>query len=186
MTPIPQPQNQRLNNHRVTSEYDPYILDDEFNKTQHPKPSDITVSTKILRGFNVQEVQEQSLPLPELETAGRPWRAALTIVEADIQIVFDITNSIVLGRSYPSTELFKGVDLSPFNAYELGVSREHAVLLLQESQVILRDNESSNGTLLNNKRLKANVKYVLQSGDLLNLAKMALRFDLLYNPFDRS
>ena len=185
MTPIPLSKHQPLNN-QIVSEYDPYILDDEFNKTQHPRPLETTVSTKILRGFNVQEVQEQSLPLKELETAERPWRAALTIMEVDIQIVFDITNSIVLGRSYPSTEMFKGVDLSPFNAYEMGVSREHAVLLLQENQVILRDNDSSNGTLLNNKRLKPNTKYVLQSGDLVNLAKMALRFDLLYYPFDRS
>ena len=157
--------------------------DEEFDKTI-PRILNTHVRTKkISSGFDAQELEEQEPFL--LQQAGHPRRVSLTILDADIQIVFDITGSVALGRSYPSTDIFNGIDLSPFNAYEQGVSRNHATILLRDNQVIIRDNESENGTLLNNKMLKPNTNYILHRGDRVNLGAMSLRFDLLYNSFER-
>lgn len=119
-----------------------------------------------------------------LDSASQLWRIAMTILELDIQIVFDLRESVVLGRSYPHPELFDGIDLSPYSAYESGVSRNHAIIKQQNDSVLLVDNDSVNGTLLNNKKLVGNTTYPLKSGDLVRLGKLDVRFEFLYNPFN--
>lgn len=138
--------------------------------------------TKKLAAETVQELDAREVS--ELDSHGRPWRVAMTLLDFDVQIVVDLDSSIVMGRSYPQTELFPGVDLSPFDAYQRGVSRHHAVLQLEDQQVVIRDNGSANGTLLNGKRIRPDFSYPLRNGDIVSLAKMQLKFELLYNPLD--
>ena len=73
----------------------------------------------------------------------RPWRIGITILSMGIQIILDLTENVAIGRSYPETELFQGVDLSPFNAYDLGISRRHALLALDGDRVVIVDNDSA-------------------------------------------
>lgn len=145
----------------------------------------VSTHTKILSGYNIEEIpaQEQR-QRATLAGNATPWRVAVTVQSADVQIVFDITASIVLGRSYPHTELFKGIDLSPYDAYQKGVSRNHATISLKDGKVVINDNNSANGTLLNGKRLKPLTNFVLRTGDIVSLGNLELRFELLYDPFE--
>ena len=60
---------------------------------------------------------------------------------------------------------------------EPSISRNHAVLLVQEGQYFLMDNGSSNGSYLNGKRLVPNRPYPVIVGDSLKFGEVKVRFE---------
>ncbi len=139
-----------------------------------------------LETANLSDVLAQELSERELSDVVRTmnfWRVAMTIVEFDIQLVVNVSGPVMLGRSSGTDNDYNYIDLSPYNAHNYGVSRHHAILALHEDKVIIRDNSSSNGTLLNNKKLKELAMYPLRKGDRVRLGELELRFNMLYNPF---
>ena len=78
----------------------------------------------------------------------------------------------VLGRLSPDTRVQLTIDLTPYQAYELGVSRVHASISYDGSSFILQDLGSTNGTTLNGNSLMPNSRYVLHSGDEICLGKL--------------
>lgn len=114
----------------------------------------------------------------------RPWRIGLLIMQMQVELIFDLTETVLIGRSYPETEPFHGVDLSPFNAYEMGISRQHALLRLEKEHVVLIDKNSANGTLLNDERLAADEPYPVRNGDRVQFGVMEVKIELLMNPFE--
>ena len=163
-------------------------LDNELDQTVSAKAFDISsasgdVIPNVLANIEVQELAEQTAALQGQQ---RPWRVSLSVLDIDVQIILDITDAMVLGRANSQVAGYPTINLSPFNALECGVSRNHAFLMLQDNLLLIRDNVSMNGTYLNNKKLKPNTNYVIHSGDHVNLGRMALRFDLLFNPYGRT
>jgi Na+-transporting methylmalonyl-CoA/oxaloacetate decarboxylase gamma subunit len=72
-----------------------------------------------------------------------------------------------------------------FNDYELnlpGISRQHIVLQLGQTdkRMYITDLESSNGTLLNGKKLNANEPHALHNGDEITLSQVNLRWKALF------
>jgi FHA domain-containing protein len=159
-------------NHMSESNLDPEENNSDNNSSQ----------TKVITGSDAGELLGRNKA--PLDSASQLWRIAMTIIDIDIQIVFDLRESIVLGRSYPHPELFDGIDLSPYSAYESGVSRNHAIIKQKDDSVLLVDNDSVNGTLLNGKKLVGNTTYPLKSGDQVRFGKLDVRFEFLYNPFN--
>jgi hypothetical protein len=89
-------------------------------------------------------------------------------------ITVQTDKEFVLGRKLEdSTDTV--VDLSPYDGYVSGVSRRHALIRQTKKGVELIDLGSVNGTWLNDQRLKANVPYPLESGELIGLGKMRLQ-----------
>lgn len=66
------------------------------------------------------------------------------------------------------------VDLSPFNARELGVSRLHAIVDYSLPFPTLADLDSRNGTELNGLRVKAYEVHRLQHNDVICLGKLVI------------
>lgn len=141
-----------------------------------------TSQTKVVTGQEAGELLGRDKA--PLDSASQLWRIAMTVVDFETQIVFDLRESVVLGRSYPHPELFDGIDLSPYDAYESGVSRNHVIIKQQNDSVLIVDNESVNFTYLNTKKLVSQNAYPLKSGDIVRLGKLELRFEFLYNPFN--
>ncbi len=112
----------------------------------------------------------------------RPWRIALRIVQMQIQLVFDLAGTMVIGRAQPETNIYPDIDLGPFNAEELGVSRQHLTLKLEDDRVVVIDQKSVNGTKLNGERLKPHEPYPVRHGDELTIGTMAVKIELLTNP----
>lgn len=113
----------------------------------------------------------------------RPWRIAIIVPSMSTQIVVDLHDKLYLGRTFPKDAPFPGVDLTPFRAYEAGVSRRHAILSLKNDQIAIMDDESANGTLLNGELLEPNNNYPLRHGDRVRLGKLDLKFEMLSNPY---
>ncbi len=79
----------------------------------------------------------------------------------------------ILGRYSPG-EVAPSVDLTPYNANLLGVSRQHATIARSDDIFVLEDLGSTNGTWLNEVKLTPNKPTTFQSGDLIRLGQLGL------------
>jgi pSer/pThr/pTyr-binding forkhead associated (FHA) protein len=113
----------------------------------------------------------------------RPWRIALYLVEQQMQMIFDLTNPVTIGRASPENGYNPDIDLGAYANSDRGVSREHLYMQLEGDRVVIIDNESANGTRLNGEWLEAGKSYPLRHGDDLQLGLLKLRVELLTNPF---
>jgi len=67
------------------------------------------------------------------------------------------------------------IDLSGFDAYEQGVSRQHAILRRQNDTIVIVDLNSANNTFLNGQRLVPDQPRILRDGDEIRLGQLVLR-----------
>ncbi len=112
-----------------------------------------------------------------------PWRISLTVMDMQTELVFDLTKAMTIGRAHVETDPMPEIDLTPFNAEEMGVSRQHAKITLDEGRVVVTDLDSSNGTFLNEELLEANQPYPLRNEDSLKIGILELKVELLMDPF---
>ncbi len=82
-----------------------------------------------------------------------------------------LTGDVVLGSQSGTANV---IDLSPFDARGLGVSRRHAWLWATGTGLFAVDLHSTNGTRLNGERLKPGTPYQLGNGDVLSLGRLEL------------
>lgn len=113
----------------------------------------------------------------------RPWKVALRIIQKENRVIFDMAGPMVIGRMDPEQDVYPEVDLGAYDAEEMGVSREHLMLKLDGDRILVSDNDSSNGTLLNEDRMKPGADYPIRDGDELQLGLMKVKIELLMNPF---
>jgi len=85
---------------------------------------------------------------------------------------------IIGRRLIPTSEPM--LDLSDFDGYKMGLSRRHAMIRQAESGYEVIDLSSTNGTWLNDDRLKPYAPYPLPSGSRLLLSR--IRLYVFYRP----
>lgn len=110
-----------------------------------------------------------------------PWVMELRIVGTASVLQIQVRESMVVGRSDQTTSK-PDVDLEPYNAYELGVSRKHAMIYARNSRVTVRDLHSSNGTFINDGKLEADKDYRLRHGDILAFGKLQFQVFFVVTP----
>jgi pSer/pThr/pTyr-binding forkhead associated (FHA) protein len=98
---------------------------------------------------------------------------ALVILGQEQPILLKGGEKTVLGRYSPG-ETTPSVDLTPYSANLLGVSRKHATLCRTEKGYLLEDLDSTNGTWLNETKLLGNTPTLVKSGDLIRLGQLGL------------
>lgn len=67
------------------------------------------------------------------------------------------------------------IDLTPYGAFDKGVSRTHAALVRHEASITLVDLGSANGTLINGRRIAANQSRVVVDGDEITFGQLVAR-----------
>lgn len=85
----------------------------------------------------------------------------------------EVEHDKTLGRA--DQDFMPDIDLESFDAFEQGVSRQHAVLRRQNDTVVLIDLHSANSTFLNGQRLVADQPRILRDGDEIRLGQLVLR-----------
>lgn len=102
----------------------------------------------------------------------------------DKEIQFDVVlnNELILGRKTSPNDRQVDVDLNPYDAKELGVSRHHAIIQAHRDRIAIKDFNSSNGTYINDYVLKPMFSYRLQDGDVVQLGKLKLTVEFLPDP----
>jgi hypothetical protein len=81
----------------------------------------------------------------------------------------------VLGRKMEGA-LEYVVDLTPFGAFQMGVSRRHAKVTETKEGYEISDLESTNGTWVDKKQITPNKPWPLRSGSVVQLGRMRLLF----------
>jgi hypothetical protein len=113
------------------------------------------------------------------------WPTGDVIVTGQAPIVLEIegqemtvpvSDAITIGRvSDIPDDSRPDVDLSQFGAGEKGVSRKHVKIKRKNILVYVADLGSTNGTLLNGRRLIPNAERLLRNGDELQLGRLKIK-----------
>lgn len=78
------------------------------------------------------------------------------------------------GRAALGQAVIPDFDLTPYDGLAKGVSRIHAMIVITEKEVFLRDLTSINGSQINGIRLSPNMDYPIKAGDMINLGRLIL------------
>lgn len=97
-------------------------------------------------------------------------------------LTFRVEDRVSIGRNVAGESSRVQVDLSPYDAEQLGVSRHHIQLVTEADRLMVIDQNSGNGTFLNGNRLKAGESYRLAHGDTLLLGRMRAEVGILLAP----
>ncbi len=125
-------------------------------------------------------------PIPQKigddETGDRPiWRVRFDLAtDHTRRFGLEINGEVILGRSIDAPNL---VDLSGFNAGDLGVSRQHLMLQPTQSDLFVVDLGSTNGTMCNNETIEPDKKYALANGDSLTLGRLNFTVHIVKRPY---
>ena len=111
-----------------------------------------------------------------------PWVVQFRVVGTPDFIKVDMRENLLIGRKDTGSKNFPDIDIAPYNALKNGVSRRHAILTAKDNRVTICDLGSSNGTYINQKRLKPDQPYRLRDGDLLHLGKLELQVHFILKP----
>src|SRR5258706_15728400 len=149
-------------------------------------------STVLPPGTSICRVCQTSLNLssPATETKHLPP----LVIKDDalkITVLFEIDGqpfslpaerSLIIGRTVADGGIARvpDLDLSPFGAYEMGVSRHH-LKLCRDSAIYVNDLGSSNGTFINGQRLMPNIDYPLHHGDELRAGRLKIKVKFQYH-----
>ncbi len=106
--------------------------------------------------------------------------ATLQILDGGQIIPLANRSEFTMGRISDEQTIMPDIDLTPYRAYEYGVSRLHAALKRKEDKLTIMDLNSSNGTYLDGFRLKPEHETPLSHGCIISLGKLRIQF-LLQN-----
>jgi predicted component of type VI protein secretion system len=85
-----------------------------------------------------------------------------------------LTDKLVLGRFDTETGEAPDVDLAQYGARDSGVSRRHAMIMLEDETLKIVDLGSANATYLNGQKMMARQARILRDGDEIRLGKMTI------------
>lgn len=135
---------------------------------------------RLLPDLSTERVPQQAapdtlsvVPPPAVEVRELRGKGVALVVRGYPDPILVHGHDLVLGRYDPGSNL-PTVDLTPYNAGGLGVSRRHARLMVQNDMYLIEDLNSTNGTWINQQRLPAGKQHGLQNGDLLQLGQLVL------------
>lgn len=124
-----------------------------------------------LNDLGTAPIQSEMLP------QSTAW-ISLNMLESGQILPVSERTEFTLGRISENQPIMPDIDLSPFKAFDNGVSRLHAVIRYNAGNVIIMDLGSSNGTYINGTRIVPNVEQPLRHGDIIALGKLKIQIVL--------
>ncbi len=118
--------------------------------------------------------QPRSIPptTPDEET---DTYISLLIVETGQVLHLAGRNEFTIGRISEGQPILPDVDLTPYNAFNLGVSRLHVSMKITQTGIIVTDLGSSNGTRVNGQKIVPHIEYPINHGDTIAIGKLKLK-----------
>jgi hypothetical protein len=113
----------------------------------------------------------------------QPWQIILELYQEDHRMALglDLYGDVILGRgtSQPGRII---LDMEPYGAHTLGVSREHCLLRPTANKLFAIDQGSTNQTTINGAPSGRGVATQLQHQDMINLGSMVMMLHILSRP----
>jgi hypothetical protein len=114
--------------------------------------------------------------LPAYTHLPQPTKGVAIYIEGTSKYITTINeDNIIIGRYSEKTKTSPNeafVDLAPYGALEMGLSRRHLMIRHSEHGYEAIDLGSSNGTYLKNERMVPKQPYLLSDGNMLMMGKM--------------
>jgi hypothetical protein len=120
------------------------------------------------------ELRNAILYVDEVTKQGATWITLHLLETGDILPISE-RSEFTLGRLSENQPIEPDIDLTPFKAFDNGVSRLHAVIRKNQGNVVLVDLGSSNGTYVNGLRIMPNIEQPLRHGDIVALGKLKMQ-----------
>lgn len=98
-------------------------------------------------------------------------RVKLKLIQSGQSIPLESGSDYTIGRISGTQPILPDIDLTPYRAYEAGVSRLHATVRVSDENISVFDLGSANGTSINGVKIPPYVPQPLKNGDILVLGK---------------
>lgn len=130
---------------------------------------------EALRRFTQSRAAQQDQPraAPSLP-ADQPVRLQFKLEDSGETINVTLDQEAIVGRRDPGSTGSPAVDLTHKGAYQMGVSRRHAVLRRVGDHLELTDLGSRNGSYVNGRQAKAHQPMTINNGDELRFGKIVM------------
>jgi hypothetical protein len=99
---------------------------------------------------------------------------ALYVADYVAPIAIREEQAFIVGRKLSDIQVEKFVDLTPYGAHANGVSSRHIMIRKKVHGYEIIDLGSTNGTMVNEHKLRPNVAYPLPSGAQVHMGKLSL------------
>lgn len=159
--------------------------------TEHHKPDETPFAADDNITHDLREAAQEAVRQFQAQSARRTGDSGVfhtnmhlmvRIVGQESELTVPIQGEVVIGRYDSSTDYRPELDLSEHAAYQLGVSRKHAILRREGKNLHIVDLGSRNGTYLNGKRLDPQAPHAIHHGDELQIGKITLKLTFKYVP----
>lgn len=159
--------------------------------TEHQKPDETPFAPDDNITHDLREAAQEAVRQFQANAAKRVTDSgifhtntllAIRIMGQERELVVPIQEEMVIGRYDSSTDYRPELDLSEHAAYQLGVSRKHAILRREGKTLHIIDLGSRNGTYLNGKRLDPQAPQAVHHGDELQIGKITLKLAFKQEP----
>jgi hypothetical protein len=144
----------------------------------------LTLSDAAARTINapVASATFVTMPANAVRDAKICWRIELHPSESRLPVLgFDIYGDAIIGRGGDSATA-PDIDLEPYGAGRLGVSRQHAILRPTTDHLYLADLASTNGTRCNTIRIGSGVGQVLGNADAISFGNLVFQVKIVRSP----
>lgn len=129
-----------------------------------------TATDQLDRRADVPETLEKVIAVKNTEP-----NVSLHIIESGQVLHLKDRKEFTLGRTVDGQPILPDVDLTPFDAFSLGVSRLHAAIRIVNREVVVTDLGSSNGTRVNGQKIVPHVDYPINHGDIIAVGKLKIQ-----------
>jgi hypothetical protein len=151
-------------------------------------PEDMGNTTNDLaqEAYKALQIEQMAQSLAQEAEAAQAFDPAtmnleLHMVDMPDSIVKTVDGELVVGRADSVTHYMPDIDLTPFGAYRLGLSRRHATILAQENTLLVKDLQSRNGTFVNGKAVPKGGTHPLRNGDSVRFGNLTLQIRFQHN-----
>jgi len=140
-------------------------------------PGSQSLVTQNIQRFPTEQFPAPISPALATPVPTGPLEAVVSLYVMDAGKIIPLAgrDDFTIGRSSEGQTVLPDIDLSPFQAYEKGVSRLHASVKISSIPTALTDLGSVNGTRLNGQRIPPSKPMPLQHGDIITLGKLKLQ-----------
>lgn len=134
-------------------------------------PTTVLYNSTNLRTSGEQQQQPENQPATPATSLPQAV-VFLKIMKTGQTIPLEGGDEFTIGRISGNQPIHPDIDLTPYKAYEGGVSRLHATIKVYEDKVTITDLGSANGTRLNNNKIPAHQPSQIKNEDILAFGKL--------------
>lgn len=149
-------------------------IEDKGENQKEEKKSDTNEVLKArITTVKVADVQLEALDVTPKLAKVPPDALGLFVMNSEQPVLIKGAQRVTLGRRVEGGTPVS-IDLTDYGAALLGVSRQHAAILVSQDMYLLQDLGSTNGTWLNEVRLPPHIPRTLKNGDMIRLGQLRI------------